>query len=140
MARIKLTLPEKKLFETVLPIQINHINYGNHLGHDQVLTLCQEARLQYFKKLGQTELQFFGAAIIITEAVLNYLGEGFHGDQLTCTLFQGDQGPRGFEIYYQLSNLTSGKKVARVKTSLAYYDYQNQTLTSLPQELQLTQF
>jgi hypothetical protein len=39
MARVKIDLPDKFIFKTEIPIRINDINYGGHLGNDAVLSI-----------------------------------------------------------------------------------------------------
>lgn len=43
MARVKIELPEKFIFKTEIPIRIDDINYGGHLGNDTVLFTYYEA-------------------------------------------------------------------------------------------------
>ena len=47
MARVKLQLPVTFSFQTNIPIRIGDINYGGHMGHDAVLPIIQEARVQF---------------------------------------------------------------------------------------------
>ena len=39
MARIRLSMPEKFIFTTELPVRITDLNYGGHVGNDVFLSL-----------------------------------------------------------------------------------------------------
>ena len=67
MARVKLTLPDVCHFQTEVTVRIGDINYGGHLGNDAVLSLAHEARLQYFKSLGYSEIDIEGVGIVLAD-------------------------------------------------------------------------
>ena len=46
MARVKLELPAQFNFRTNIPIRIQDLNYGNHVGNDAILSIMHEARLR----------------------------------------------------------------------------------------------
>jgi acyl-CoA thioester hydrolase len=55
MARIKLQLPEKFVFETTIKVQIGDINYGGHMSNDAYLKLAHEARIRFLETQGWSE-------------------------------------------------------------------------------------
>ncbi|MGH7791582.1 MAG: acyl-CoA thioesterase, partial [Thermodesulfobacteriota bacterium] len=79
MARVKLDLPEEFVFSTEIPLRVNDINYGGHLGHDSILTLTHEARVRLLRKYGLTEINIYGPGLIISDAVIVYKSEAFYG-------------------------------------------------------------
>ncbi len=87
MARVTLILPEKRIFETTLPITVADINYGGHLGNDRVLTLMHEARLRFLKSLGYADEMSLdkNIALFVADSVVVYKAEAFHGDTLRIT-------------------------------------------------------
>ena len=62
MARIKIELPEIFSFTTTIPIRITDLNYGGHVGNDTILSIIHEARMQFLKNAGYTELDLEGMA------------------------------------------------------------------------------
>ncbi len=46
------------LFSATLEVRISDINYGNHLGHDSLVSLLHEARVRFLRHLGYTELNY----------------------------------------------------------------------------------
>ena len=70
MARLRFDVRGREVFKTTLRVRVDDVNYGGHLGNDSVLTLCQEARVRFFKELDQGELDLFGSPIIMTDAMV----------------------------------------------------------------------
>ena len=80
MSRIKIDLPSRFVFSTQIPIRIDDINYGSHLGHDSVLTLAHEARVRFLTAHGYTEDNIEGVGIIMGDVGITYSSEAFYGD------------------------------------------------------------
>lgn len=134
MSRIKIILPEIKVFETSLKVRISDINYGNHLGNDSVLSLMHEARFQFYKHLGYTnELNIDGVGTIQVDTAIQYKGEGFHGDEITAEIFLGDMSPRSMDLYYRLQ--ADDRLIALGKTGIAFYNYQINKVVRMPESI-----
>lgn len=134
MSRIKIQFPPKKVFETIITLQVPHINYGGHLGNDSVLTLCHDARIQFFRSHSQSEKNLFGPGIIQADAAVSYKSEAFLGDEITINIFAKISSEKGFDLYYHLKN-SKDVEVARVKTGLVCFSYEDRKLKNLPTEL-----
>ena len=80
MARIKIDLPENFSFTTSIPVRITDLNYGGHVGNDTMLSLIHEARMQFLKQLGYTELEFAGVGLIMADVGIEFKNELFYGD------------------------------------------------------------
>ncbi|MEK6756777.1 MAG: thioesterase family protein, partial [Bacteroidota bacterium] len=80
MARVELELPERFHFSVEIPLRITDINYGGHLGNDALLSLLHEARVQFLRHHGFTEMNIDRRSIIMADAVILYKSEGFYGD------------------------------------------------------------
>ena len=134
MSRIKIDLPSKFVFSTQIPIRIDDINYGSHLGHDSVLTLSHEARVRFLTKHGYTEGDIEGVGIIMGDVGITYSSEAFYGDVREISIGIGEYGNHFLELIYALVNEKSGKEVARVKTSLVFFDYKERKTVRMPEE------
>ncbi|KAA9340296.1 acyl-CoA thioesterase [Adhaeribacter soli] len=132
MARIQLQLPAKFSFQTEIPVRITDLNYGAHLGNDALLSMVHEARVQYLKSLGYSELNLEGAGLIMADSAIIYKGEGFYGDVLTVKVAAADLNKYGFDLYYHFSN-QHGKEIAHAKTGLLCFDYTTRKLMALPE-------
>ncbi len=133
MPKLKLTIPDHSVFETEIPLRISDMNYGNHLGNDAVLSIMHEARVQFFKSLGYTELNVEGAGIIMADAHLVFRSEGFYGDVLTARLSLSPPEGVRFDIFYQLLNSRTGKEIARARTEISFFDYAARKTIAVPE-------
>jgi acyl-CoA thioesterase FadM len=132
MARIKIDLPEKFLFETEIPVRITDINYGNHLGNDAVLSIAHEARLRFLKKYGFTEKDIGGIGIIMVDAAVQYKTESHYGDTLLIEVAVTNITRVGCDIVYRFTNKNSGDEIAFAKTGIVFYDYDNKKVVTIP--------
>jgi acyl-CoA thioester hydrolase len=139
MARIKIRLPEEVIFSTTLNIRITDINYGGHLGNDSVLSLIHEARVRFLNSHGFSEQNVDGVGIIMTDSVIVYSSESFYGDEIKFDIAIDDITNTGCDIYYHMTNNKSGKEVAKVKTGIVFFNYENKKVTRTP-ELFLEKF
>lgn len=135
MARLKIDLPEKYIFQTTIPIRITDLNYGGHLGNDSILTLVHEARIQFLQFAGYSEINFAGVGLIMADAAIEFKQEVFYGDSLQVSVVAKDFSAVGFDLYYLLEKTTAGKAitVAAVKTGMVCYDYSRKKLAKLPE-------
>ena len=137
MPRIQINLPEKFLFTTELIVRASDLNYGNHVGHDSILTLMQEARINYYRSIGfKDELSFDGpVGQIIADAAVQYKSESFLGDILIVKIAVDDITKYGFDMLYQVENKSTGKEVARGKTGIVCFNYDLKKVASIPESL-----
>jgi len=137
MPRITIDLPDTFTFTTELDVRASDLNYGNHLGHDRVLTLMQEARILFYRKLGfKNELSFDGpVGQVIADAAVVYKSESFLGDILICQIGTRDFSKYGFDMVYLLTNKNTGKEVARGKTGVVCFDYERRKVAAIPEVL-----
>lgn len=133
MARVKVDLPESFPFETALPIRIGDINYGGHLGNDVVLTLVHEARVRFLAKHGFSETDVGGCGIIVTDAAIVYRSEAFYGQTVRVEVAATPAGRSGCDIWYRLTDAEEGREVARVKTGIAFFDYERRKAVRMPE-------
>lgn len=133
MTRIKLSVPEKSHFSTIIALRISDINYGGHLGNDAVLSLAHEARMQFLAHYGWKELDVEGCGLIQSDTGIVYKSEGYYGDQIQVEISIYDMHRCGFDMFYLMKNLTTNKVLAHVKTGMISYDYDHAKVMSLPE-------
>jgi acyl-CoA thioesterase FadM len=131
MPRVKLDLPAKTVFTTEIPVRVTDINYGGHLGNDSLLSILHEARVRFLKNFGFTESNIGGVGIIMSDAVLVYKAEVFHGDVLRIEIGVDDLQAIGADITYRV--LVGEKEAARAKTGIVFFDYANRKIVQTPQ-------
>ena len=137
MPRIEVAIPDKFLFTTRLTVRSSDLNYGNHVGHDTILSMMQEARVQLYRSLGYVnELNFEGpVGQVIADVAVQYKSESFLGDELVIKVGVSDFNKYGFDMYYLMINQGSGKEVARAKTGIVCLNYDTRKIAVVPQRL-----
>jgi acyl-CoA thioester hydrolase len=138
MARVTLDLPEHFPFSTDIPIRISDINYGNHLGHDSIITLIHEARVRFFNAYGFTELDIDGFGLVMTDLVILYKAEGLYGEILKIEVGIQDVTTYGCDLVYRITNKETGTEVARAKTGIVIYDYEKRKVVEVPKRFKST--
>lgn len=134
MARIKITLPDKQLGTVQIKVRITDINYGNHLANDALVGILQEARMLWLQQFSYSELNIEGLGLIMGDLAVEYKNESFYGDELTIALYVAEVSKVSFELYYSLSN-QNDKIIAKAKTGMVCYDYQQKKIAEIPAEL-----
>jgi acyl-CoA thioesterase FadM len=134
MARVKIELPKEFIFKTEIPIRIDDINYGGHLGNDAVLSIAHEARLRFLKHYNFTELNADGAGIIMVDAAVQYKAEGFYGDIILVEIAVADITGVDCDFVYRCTNKNTGTVIAIVKTGIVFYDYDKKKVVSMPEK------
>ena len=136
MARIKIDLPKEFHFPISIPIRITDLNYGGHVGNDTVLSIIHEARMQFLKHFGYTEMEFAGVGMIMSDVAIEFKNELFYGDIIIASVTVGEFTNVGFEIFYRLEKALPDKKiiVAIAKTGMVCYDYGKKKIAAIPEE------
>ncbi len=80
MSRIKIICPNHFVFSTSIPVHITDLNYGAHVGNDNVLSFLHEARVRYLQSIGYTEFNMEGIGLIMADAALIFKNEMYYGD------------------------------------------------------------
>lgn len=132
-------MPGQFSFSTSIPVRITDVNYGNHVGNDAVLSIIHEARMQFLKNFGYTELNFAGTGIIMSDVAIEFKNELFYGDIVIASVTATDFSKAGFDIYYKLETLRQAQDdkkilVAVAKTGIVCFDYTRKKIVQIPGE------
>ena len=64
MPRVQIDIPSTAPKCTLhIPVRITDVNYGNHVGNDSMVSIIHEARMQFLKKYGFSEMNAGGTAL-----------------------------------------------------------------------------
>jgi acyl-CoA thioester hydrolase len=132
MARIKLELPKVFNFKTQLTVRVTDLNYGNHLSNDVYQSYMHEARMQYFARLGYSEMNLAGASVIMGDTAIVFKKECFYGDALTIEVAAADFGTKSFDLYYRFLKTSTGELVCEAKTGMVCFDYELRKTVAVP--------
>jgi len=138
MSSIKSQFPASFKFQCKIPIRINDINYGGHVGNDRILLFAHEARIQFLNQLGYSELELGGTALLLTRATIEIRKELFFGDTLWVSVEALNFTSKGFDLIYKMERERQNEYelVAAAITNMVCYDYKNKKTDSLPLAVQ----
>lgn len=136
MPRVKIQTPQEFRFTCSIQLRITDINYGGHAGNDTVLSIIHEARMQYLKSLGYTEMEFGGVGMIMADVAIEFKSEVFYGDIIQASVTCGEITKVGFELFYKLEVIRNDKTTIAViaRTGMVCYDYSKKKIASVPDE------
>lgn len=134
MARVTIQFPDTFIYETDLIVRVSDLNYGNHVGNDNILTLMQEARTLYYRSRGfESEVKLEGPiGQIVADAAIVYKSESFLGDLLKIQIAVSDLHKYGFDLFYRITQRNTDKEVAVGKTGIVCFDYDKRKMVSMP--------
>ncbi len=115
MSRVVINFPDVTHFSTELSVRIGDINQGNHLGHDRMITLVHEARIQFFRALGYDELDIDGVGTLVADLAISYQNEAFYGDCLRFDISVQDISRKSCQFIYRVVRLAVPSAVANIE-------------------------
>lgn len=138
MARIKLDITGPMIFNTRINIRISDINYGNHVGNDAFVAMIHEARVQWLKSKGFSELEIEGTGLIMSDLAVEFKQECYYGEEVEISVSAGDVSKVSFDLYYEIQTMRSGSAILllKAKTGMVCYNYQAKRVTAIPPALQ----
>ena len=132
MTRIQIEFPDRVIFTHEEAIRIGDINYGNHLGHDALVSILHEARARLFRAFGMEEANVEGLGVILTDLAVSYRAQAFYGQALSIEIGAGEAGSRGCDLLYRVRDRDTGALVALARTGLLFYDYAGGRVAGMP--------
>ena len=133
MSRTKVDLPKDFSFQTIIPIRITDVNYGGHVGNDTVLTLLHEARMQFLKHHGFSEMDFGGVGLIMSDVIIEFKKEIFYGEGIKIFVSASNFSKIGFDVLYLVVKSHQEIVIAKAKTGMVCYDYKLKKIVSIPE-------
>ncbi len=132
MSRVDINVPDNTHFSTTMPVRIGDVNQGNHLGHDRMIGMIHEARIQFFRSLGYDELDIDGIGTVIADLAVSYRGEAFYGDELEFEIVVQDISRKSCQFLYRITNVNNHQLIALAKTGIVFFDYALRKSAAIP--------
>jgi len=137
MSRVEIRFPAESHFSTELAVRISDINYGNHLGHDRMITMIHEARMLFFRSLGYSELDIEGVGTLIADLAITYQNEAFYGDLLEFDISVQEISRKSCQLYYRVMRSGSEEDKSRqliavAKTGVVFFDFDLRKSSIIP--------
>lgn len=136
MPRVRLKPLDYYPFSTHITVRVTDLNYGGHLGNDSLLSLVHEARVVFLASHGFSETDCGGVSLTMGDAAIVYQGEAYAGDNLNIEVAAGEPSKSGFRLFYRLTRLNDGQRIALVETGMVCFDYRLKKIMSLPKPVE----
>lgn len=123
MERIKLDFPETAILHRhPLTVRITDMNYGRHLGHDTLVSLLHEARIQAFGALGLTEWDMGGFPSVVADLAVQYQSEARWPDALVIETAIPEPAGKAITVYQRIRHAEGGRPVATARLNVMLVD------------------
>ena len=132
MNRVSIPFPEPAIFSHQIPVRITDLNYGNHLGHDILVSMLHEGRARFFRAHEMEEGNVDGPGVILVDLEVRYRAQVFYGQTLQIEIAIGGLGSRGCDFYYRVTDSAGGGLVAEARTGIIFFDYGANKVASVP--------
>ncbi len=132
MSRVRITFPEPPVFAHEIEVRVSDLNYGNHLGHDSLVSLLHEARVRFFRHFGMEERDIDGVGILLADLAVAYRAQVFYGQTLRIEIAIGEAGARSCDLVYRVTDRVTDGLVALAKTGIVFFDYEAKRMAQVP--------
>ncbi len=126
-------MPERYDYSVEIPVRITDINYGQHLGHDALLSILHEARVRMLQSKGLSEIDVGGCGLIMADTGIVYRSEVFYETTLNVELAVENRSKSRFDVYYRVTDAKDGRAVADAKTGMVCFDYEKKRPARMPE-------
>ncbi|HDZ45483.1 hypothetical protein LCGC14_0194120 [marine sediment metagenome] len=123
MERVKLDFPaEAVIHRHPLTVRVTDMNYGRHLGHDAVVSLLHEARIQAFAALDLPEWDMHGHPSVVADLAIQYHSEARWPDALLIETAVPEPQGKALIIYQRIYQADSEQLVATSRVNQLLID------------------
>ena len=132
MPRVIIDMPEQLPFRTEIPVYVNMINRGQHLGNHNLIEVLNEARTRFLASLGLDGFNVLGLGLINADLAVEYKSEAGYPETLVVEVGAADFHKYGCDFLYRVSAASDGRLVAKAKTGMLLFDYGQKKLAAAP--------
>lgn len=123
MERVTLDFPMDDLIHRhALSVRVTDMNYGRHLGHDALVSLLHEARLQALLSLGFPEWDLEGYPSVVVDLAIQYQSEARFPDALVIETAIPQPEGKALTVYHRVMAEDGARTVATARLNLLIVD------------------
>ena len=123
MERVKLDFPaEAVIHRHPTTVRVTDMNYGRHLGHDALVSLLHEARIQAFAALDLLEWDMHGYPSLVADLAVQYQSEARWPDGLMIATAVPEPQGKSLTIYQRIYQQESQQVVATARVNQLLID------------------
>lgn len=136
MERVKLDFPaEAVIHRHPLTVRVTDMNYGRHLGHDALVSLLHEARIQAFAALDLPEWDMHGHPSVVADLAIQYQSEARWPDPLVIETAVPDPQGKALTIYQRIYHADSQQIVATARVNQLLIDLATGRPAEVPEQV-----
>ena len=134
MERVKLDFPaEAVIHRHPMTVRVTDMNYGRHLGHDALVSLLHEARIQAFAALDLAEWDMHGYPSVVADLAVQYQSEARWPDGLTIATAVPEPQGKSLTIYQRIYQFDSQQVVATARINQLLIDPASRRPVDVPE-------
>ncbi|XKH59430.1 thioesterase family protein [Halomonas sediminis] len=138
MERVKLVFPHEAVFHRhPMTVRVTDMNYGHHLGHDALVSLLHEARIQALASLGLNEWDMHGYPSVVADLAVQYQSEARWPDSLSVETAIPTPESKALSIYHRVvksaGDKSDGEVVATARVNQLLVDTQTGRPVTIPE-------
>lgn len=123
MERVKLDFPAEAIIHRhPLTVRVTDMNYGRHLGHDALVSLLHEARIQAFAALDLQEWDMHGHPSVVADLAVQYQSEARWPDALIIETAVPEPQGKALTIYQRICKRDTQQLVATARVNQLLID------------------
>ena len=116
-------------------VGVGDINYGGHMGNEKSLLVFSDARINFLRNFGFTELNIGSSiGLILAEASVKYKKEVFMHDVLQTEVWISEVKGLRWTISYETTRVEDGNVVFSGSTLMLCYDYNSKKVSRIPED------
>ncbi|EHJ92400.1 acyl-CoA thioesterase [Vreelandella boliviensis] len=136
MERVKLDFPaEAVIHRHPLTVRVTDMNYGRHLGHDALVSLLHEARIQAFAALDLPEWDMHGYPSVVADIAVQYQSEARWPDALMIATAVPEPQGKALTIYQRIYQTESQQVVATARVNQLLIDLATGRPVEVPEQV-----
>lgn len=137
MERVKLEFPAEAIIHRhPLAVRVTDMNYGRHLGHDALVSLLHEARIQAFAALGLSEWDMHGYPTLVADLAVQYQSEARWPDALIIATAVPEPQGKALTVYQRIYQAESEQIVATARVNQLLIDVASGRPIEVPEQIQ----
>jgi len=123
MERVSLEFPNAAVIHRhPLTVRVTDMNYGRHLGHDALVSLLHEARMQAFASLDLPEWDMHGYPSVVVDLTVQYQQEARFPDALVIETAVPDPEGKALTVFHRVTKAETGDVVATARVNKLLID------------------
>lgn len=137
MERVKLEFPAEAIIHRhPLTVRVTDMNYGRHLGHDALVSLLHEARIQAFAALDLPEWDMHGYPTVVADLAVQYQSEARWPDALIIATAVPEPQGKALTVYQRIYQAESEQIVATARVNQLLIDVASGRPVEVPEQVQ----